>query len=119
MPTDRSVIDALTTAVENDPENSALRLHLASVLAESAMFDEALRHAQIVMSNDPTNAAALQQAAEACEKLGDLSKAASYRKLLAAVAVHDEPATKSSLGKDDWAEVLEESPGPRRAPQVD
>lgn len=113
MPTDKSVIEALTTAVENDPNNSALRLHLASVLADNAMFDEALRHTQVVLSNDPANISALKQAADASEKLGDLGKAAGYRKLLAAVSKPEEPLNKSAFGKDEWADVLEESSTPR------
>src|SRR6476659_2121289 len=116
MPTDKSVIDALTTAVDNDPQNSALRLHLASMLAENAMFDEALRHAQLVLSHDPTNLEGLKQAAHASEKLGDLAKAASYRKLVAALDTSSEPARKSSLGKDDWDDVIEETPIGQRKP---
>src|SRR6516162_5763018 len=119
MPTDRSVIDALTTAVDKDPQNSTLRLHLASVLAENSMFEEALRHAQIVMTHEPTNPTALRQAADAAEKLGDLSKASSYRKLLAAVDTPPEPQGRATFGKDEWADVLEESTDTSRVPQGD
>lgn len=115
MPTDKSVIDALTSAVDNDPENTILRLHLAAVLAENAIFDDALRHAQIVLSHDPTNAGALRQAADACEKLGDLAKATSYRKLLAGLETPGERA-QGRLGKDDWADIIEDAPPGRQEP---
>src|SRR5580765_6106374 len=117
MPTERSVIDTLRAAVESDPENVALRLHLASVFLENRMFEEALKDVQIVLAQEPSNTDALKQAADAAEKVGDLAKAASYRKLLNALTDTTEVVLKNrSRPKDEWADVLDEDDDSNRRP---
>lgn len=111
MPRDRSVIDALTLAVESSPDNAALRLHLANVLQQNRMFEEAMAHVQTVLQSEPDNIEALRLASDLSEKLGDLGKASRYRKLLAAIADHEEsPAREPIFGpKDEWDDLLEEN----------
>lgn len=117
MSADNSVIHALTAAVDQDPNNSALRLHLASVLAEGRLFGEAMEHIQKVLIQEPSNTGALKQAADAAEKLGDLPKAASYRKILSALNDTVDAPRRGSFIRDDWADVLEEPDKPRE-PQI-
>lgn len=110
MSVDKSVIDALRSAVENDPENIPVRLHLATILAESGSFNEAIEHIQKALNSEPANKTALEQAANVSEKLGDLGKASAYRKLLSALGVSADTAKPSRYSvKDEWAEILEES----------
>lgn len=109
MPIDRSVIETLTIAVENDPANIALRLHLASLLLQDSDFETAIDHAQRVLANDPINKSALTVAAEAAEKLGDLGKAAAYRKIIATIDPPKIEVSKQAVrSNDEWAEILED-----------
>lgn len=112
MAIDKSILTAIAAAVEAEPENVALRLHLASLLFEDAQFGESLKQSQIVLANEPINTDALKKAADSAEKLGDLGKAESYRKVLNALRGEKETekpkpiyAPKFSAG-DDWADVL-------------
>lgn len=117
MPTDKAVIDAITAAVESAPENTTLRLHLASLLAENRQFDDAMGQIQIVLNQEPSNPDGLTQAADVSEKLGDLGRAASYRKLLN--AMNDVPAQTPPIAnnrKDDLADILDESADIHRDP---
>ncbi len=109
MAIDKSVIDALRKAIETDPDNHALRLHLASTFAQNGDFTEAMEQVQAVLLHDPANKEGIEQAANICEKLGDLSKAVGYRKLLESLgAVHDAPM-RSTTAYEEWADVLDES----------
>jgi SpoVK/Ycf46/Vps4 family AAA+-type ATPase len=111
MPTDKSVFDALYAAVENDPTNTAIRLHLASLLAEDRSFEDAQRHVQLVLSQEPSNVNALTLAGDVAERLGDLGKAASYRKLVAALEAPLVKLSETGSGLDDWDDVIGEEPG--------
>jgi SpoVK/Ycf46/Vps4 family AAA+-type ATPase len=107
---DKSIIDALNAALDIDPSNVPLRLHLASVLFESGETDDALRHSIEVLSLDPTNDKALKLAADISERMGDLAKAAAYRKILDALGgIPHVPSKRSARDTDEWAEVLEET----------
>jgi SpoVK/Ycf46/Vps4 family AAA+-type ATPase len=110
MPTDSSVIDALRAAVENEPTNTAIRLHLASLLAEDRSFEDAQQHVQTILAQEPTNLGALKLAGDVAERLGDLGKAASYRKLIAALDTPPAPLRESRGGLDEWADVIGEEP---------
>jgi AAA+ superfamily predicted ATPase len=81
MPTDPAVISAMASAVQSDPDNPALRLHLAALLLESGRPGEALEHAAHVLSRQPDNLEALQKAADAADATGDKIRAAGYRRL--------------------------------------
>lgn len=122
MAIDNSVILAMQAAVENEPNNIALRLHLVSLLFEDGQFDESLKQAQTVLTQEPTNTNALEKAANSAEKVGDLTKADSYRQLLKALQGETEkppitPPRVSNFAKDDWAEIIEDEP--LRIPQSD
>lgn len=120
MPTDRSVIDALLAAIENDKGNSSLRLHVASLLAEDKLFAEAMEQIQSCLNQDPTNLKALKQAGDVAEKLGDLAKAASYRKLSDALSGAVENPRRQSVGQhDEWADVISDEPEILRSPEAD
>ena len=113
MAIDKSVIAALEKAVESEPENKSLRLHLISVLIEDTQFEKALAEAQVVLSQEPTNTEALEKAALAAEKLGDAGKAGAYRKLLDALKKPSDlppPRRPRAVGDDDWAEIIGEAP---------
>lgn len=110
MAIDKSVLETLNLALDNAPTNIPLRLHLVSTLVEDKQFSEALEHIQIVMGQDPVNLDGLKLAADVSEKLGDLGKAASYRKLVEALSAPSEPARQPvSNSRDEWAEILEET----------
>lgn len=116
MPTDKSVVDALLLALQNEPNNAAIRLHLGSLYLDGAEYQPALDQAHAVLGLEPANIDALNLAAAAAEKLGDLGKAASYRKLVGALS--DAPPTpRASFSRDEWDDVLEENPdAPKRQP---
>jgi len=113
MAIDKSILTAIEAAVEAEPTNTALRLHLSSLLFEDAQFAESLKQAQTVLAEEPVNIDALRNAAEAAEKLGDLGKAESYRKLLNALGGNAETekpqmvrASPNYSLNDEWADVL-------------
>jgi len=109
MAIDKSVFDTLTAAIEREPANVALRLHLVSTLAEDKQFVDAMEHIQIVLGQDPVNVDGLKLAADVAEKLGDLGKAASYRKLVDALSAPVEPVRQPvGNSRDEWAEIIDE-----------
>ena len=60
MTADNSVLDSLRRAVEATPDDVPLRVHLASMLLEAGLRDEAVRQVGAVLQRDPGNSAALQ-----------------------------------------------------------
>lgn len=115
MPVDKSVIAALEAALENDKNNTALRLHLVSLLIENEQFEEALKHSQIVLNEESANVEALEKAADAAEKTGDLGKAESYRKLSRSLKPETGEKTVRQIRlrryeSDEWADFIEETP---------
>ena len=91
MPPDPQVIAAVTAASEADPESTALRLHLASVLLDDGRAADALPHVEFVLGREPENVEALLQACRACEALGD-PRADTYRQLATAISTGREAA---------------------------
>jgi len=89
MPVDPSVIAVLLSAIEKDPKNTALRLHLVSLLFDSGRMDEALQHCGIILTSEPDHAEALGYAARAAEAAGDSKRAEGYRRLLKALSADD------------------------------
>ena len=111
MPIDKSVIAALEKAVETEPENKSVRLHLVSLLIENRQFEESLKHAQIILNQEPTNLDALEKAAQSAEKLGDAGKAEGYRKLLNALREPVQPPPRiNNYQPNDWAEFIDDTP---------
>jgi SpoVK/Ycf46/Vps4 family AAA+-type ATPase len=57
---DDALISSLSAAVDAQPDDDVLRLHLAALLAAAGRADEAVRHAATVLQHDPGNVAALE-----------------------------------------------------------
>ena len=53
------LIASLTAAVDANPSDVTLRMHLAELLDHAGQRDAAVRHAGFVLAGDPTNSAAL------------------------------------------------------------
>ena len=85
MSADPSVIAAMTAAVSAAPDNAALRLHLAGLLADAERWGDALEHAAFVFAQSPADVPALRIAARAADEVGETSKADGYRMLLRAL----------------------------------
>jgi SpoVK/Ycf46/Vps4 family AAA+-type ATPase len=139
MPVNESIISAMVSAVEKEPQNIPLRLHLVSLLLEDSQFAPALMHCQTVLGQEPTNLEALEKAAQAAEKSGEAEKAAAYRLLFQALS--GKPAVDSrqvqtpseevndkdieleeklkSFADDEWADVLSGEIVPERVAQVE
>lgn len=129
MPVNESIISAMVSAVEREPNNVALRIHLISLLLEDAQFALALMHCQTVLNQEPTNIEALDKAAQSAEKLGETEKAGGYRQLYNALTGKPTaetpkeifpplPETKS-ISDDEWADVLSGDEIPDRIPQTE
>lgn len=52
---DPALVDSLRAAVESQPADLVLRLHLADVLLDGLLADEAIQHIAIILGSDPGN----------------------------------------------------------------
>src|SRR5579871_2330775 len=86
MPIDPSILLALSTGLEKDPDNIPLRMHLAAMLLEGGQAVEALNHYGVVLNRQPDHLEALSRAAQAAELSGDTQRAESYRRLKEALS---------------------------------
>ncbi|MDQ2687707.1 MAG: AAA family ATPase [Armatimonadota bacterium] len=75
------IIPAIAAAVEADPGNAALRLHLAGLLVEAGRAPEALEQCAAILDKQPDNLEALRLAADAADAAGDQIRAHGYRRL--------------------------------------
>jgi AAA+ superfamily predicted ATPase len=91
-----AVIAALLAALQQSPEQTDVRLHLAEMLLLQGSPGEALEHAQVVLALQPDSIQALTVAQEACQSLGQSTKAQAYRRLLTA-ALGTEPTGRSDV----------------------
>jgi SpoVK/Ycf46/Vps4 family AAA+-type ATPase len=85
MGVDPSIVTALEAAVTADPENAALRTHLAGVLVDADLPSRALEHATVVLGNFPADGGALKVAHLAAEALGNADLAAGYEQIMRAL----------------------------------
>ncbi len=85
MSTD-SVIQTLLEALERNPDDLGIRLHIADLMLAAGDFENAADHYAGVLQADPANPAALKGAADAAAQLGDIARAKGYQKLLAALS---------------------------------
>jgi len=111
MSSDPNVIAAILAAVQASPENTALRLHLVTLLIAAARFEEALQHCGVVLNAEPDNLAALRLAAQAADGAGDTRRAESYRRLAqalgGAVELSPEPTNATpSVDDEIWPSDL-------------
>ncbi len=85
MAVDPDLLATITRAVEEVPDNSAMRLHLAGLLSEDDRFDEALGHIQFVLARQPASIEALTLAHQVATDAGELETALGYQRLLASL----------------------------------
>src|SRR5215813_6497974 len=125
MPIDPTVIAVLLSAIEKDPENTALRLHLVSLLFETGRpgdMDEALKHCALILTSQPDHTEALDYAARAAEAIGDSKRAEGYRRLLKALSAENPatpplPSKKTEAGSDEhfWpSDLMIREPEPEK-----
>jgi AAA+ superfamily predicted ATPase len=79
------LVAAMSKVVELDPSNVGMRLNLATLLVESDLAAEALKHARHILADAPDHLGALRIAADACDKLGDSERGRSYRRMAEAL----------------------------------
>jgi SpoVK/Ycf46/Vps4 family AAA+-type ATPase len=91
---DPSVLRVLRAAVDAEPEDAQLRLHLAEVLLGAGRPDEALTECRVVIAANPDDGGAAALAARAAMAAGDDAMAERYERL--AVALGVEPEQESS-----------------------
>jgi hypothetical protein len=102
-----ALIESLRRAVEAAPDDVALRVHLADLLVQAGLTEEAVRDAAAALQRDPTDQAAQQVMGRAMAKPRGPA----------------EPSGRSEQAEGegfDWrqaeAEVADVVPGRRRAP---
>jgi AAA+ superfamily predicted ATPase len=104
MASDPEVIRAIEAAVEADPDNSALRVHLAGLLIDSGRPAEAIEYLEAVLRAKPDDVEALGLAARAGSQAGD-DRAAGWSKLHALLsgdpAAASEPAADPAAGLEE------------------
>jgi SpoVK/Ycf46/Vps4 family AAA+-type ATPase len=98
MAIDPSITAALRAAVDSQPDNVALRLHLAGLLLDDDAAG-ALDQCSAVLGAEPDNAEAMALAARAAAATGDLNRASRYQRMAAALGapppqVADEPGAR-------------------------
>ena len=99
MPTDPSVVEALSRALAADPDNAQLALHLAALVLDNGQASEALRLCQQVLASEPDDVHALSLAARSAQALGDTAKAGRFKRMADALSPaedHEPGPTKPS-----------------------
>lgn len=105
------MIQALLGALLADPDNHAVREHVARLLLDAGRPAEALEQATTVLASVPDHVAALRTAAAAARALGDDAKAASYARLADALAPAPAPSpapVRASAVPDTADEILQQ-----------
>ncbi len=104
MPNSSDLIDGLLAAVEAQPDNAALRLHLAGQLIEAERAEDALSQCETVLVQEPDNREALALAAQAAAASGQEERAARYQNLVDGLSVArpeiDGPENEPAPGRD-------------------
>lgn len=80
-----SVIAALTAALQVNPEDLSLRMHVAELLLKEGLAADALEHYAFILARDPANVSALDGAANAATMAGEVARAEGYRRLHSAL----------------------------------
>lgn len=97
-----SVITALRMALEANPDDLGIRLHLAELLLDAGDHDAAAQEFQRVLGTDPCHPKALKGAAAAARALGNDTQAQGYERLLSALGgTADDSAPKPEENNDD------------------
>src|SRR5215471_20616853 len=109
MAIESSVVSSIQAVVDNEPENHALRVHLAGLLLDAGDPIRALNHCAIVLANTPDNLEALNLAAQAAQEMGDNSKAEGYRRLHAALSTAISTETKACESESSEVDAVAKS----------
>ena len=109
MAIESSVVSSIQAVVDNEPENHALRVHLAGLLLDAGDPIRALNHCAIVLANTPDNLEALNLAAQAAQEMGDNSKAEGYRRLHAALSTAITTETKDCESESSEVDAFAKS----------
>jgi SpoVK/Ycf46/Vps4 family AAA+-type ATPase len=117
MPADPSLLKALVDALQKDPGNVALRLHLATLLLDSGAEAAAMDHFATVLAQNPANVSALQGAARAADALGDSNRAQGYRRLLQALGQSSPAEPAAPTPPPPSAPLTESTTAPESAPE--
>jgi SpoVK/Ycf46/Vps4 family AAA+-type ATPase len=80
-----SVLRAIESALQQDPDNVDLALHLAGLQLQAGDAAGALAQARTVLAKRPSDTQALRIAADAAQREGDGEASAGYRSLLEAL----------------------------------
>ena len=83
---DPALLAVLTDALTRDPDNAAVRLHLASLLLEGGDAPAALDHLTTILAKQPSRREALLLASKAAEATGDKLRAHGYKQLYDALS---------------------------------
>jgi SpoVK/Ycf46/Vps4 family AAA+-type ATPase len=100
----------LEAAVAAVPHDTALRVHLASLLLEDGAATRALEHATRVLVDEPSNRDALKIAADAAHSAGLEDRARAYTQLLDALDAA-EPPTSVDASDSPAIPIAQHSPG--------
>jgi SpoVK/Ycf46/Vps4 family AAA+-type ATPase len=101
MTAERDVLAALERAVQAEPDNRALRLHVAGLLVADGWHADALDHCATVLAAEPSNVTALDIAARAADAVGESARAAGYRQLVQALAGKPPDTVPDENGSDE------------------
>lgn len=102
----QSVIEVLTKAVEANPNDVSLRLHLSSLLLEENENEKALEQACAVLNLQPDNLEALEKAGRAANALGQFEKANGYKRLRDALSGKKDAEQKAITPFDDFTDDI-------------
>lgn len=83
--TTESIINALIDALEKNPDDLNMRLHIGELLLAAGDYARSADYFSAVLNKEPANLAALKGAAESASHTGDHAKAEGYRQLLNAL----------------------------------
>lgn len=107
--TSETVIKTLLEALEADPNDNGIRLHVADLLSAINRYEEALTHYEKVLQSEPANLSALKGAAETAKHTGKEVQSAGYLQLLTALGESNNPTLKTN----------NEKPKPKKLKAVD
>ncbi|MBI2376534.1 MAG: HEAT repeat domain-containing protein [Deltaproteobacteria bacterium] len=79
---DRSVIAAIGAALNADPKNSALRLHLAELHFGAGDFNDVAAHCRVLLEETPDHLEALRLAGRTARATGRISAAEAFEHLV-------------------------------------
>ena len=106
MSGESSVIAAIRSAVAQAPGDRALRQHLCELLVAAELYEEALKHAQTLLTTAPDDVTALRLAATSARAQGEAELALRYDRM--ATALDGAPAVP----------VTPEAPMPAETPPL-